>query len=987
MPQARTAHERLARARGRIGMSSMRSCPARAMAARMSRTVRTRWAHLHTFAAGGVPPRRARSVALSPYGDHVLAERRALVGRDPARHPAPAPRRAGARTASCSCATAPFVVPEPEYLAARVHGLEERRRHELRADRDRRRPARLPRLLEQGRRAPRQGRALHEQRRAVPDARALRRERRRRLRPRARRSSSSRRTTTPRSAASTATTTTASTPTTDGWVVRIVARAHRQPRQLHAADGHAAPTGSPIRRPRSACRCTGARASSSTPSGCGTSSCTTARAPRYALISSFESGPTLEPGSPSQLPSNARHRPFLTERSSSGRMPPMRFGLFMAPFHPTGQNPTLALERDLELIEHLDRLGFDEAWIGEHHSGGYEIIASPEVFIAAAAERTKHIRLGSGVNSLPYHHPLLLADRFVLLDHLTRGRAMLGCGPGQLTSDAHMLGIPADEQRPRMDEALDAIMALLRGEIVTMQTDWFTLQDARLQLQPYSEPNLEVAVAASISPTGAHRRRQARHRPAVDRGDDEAGLRRDRHALEDVERGRRAARPHRRPRASGASSGRCTSPRRRNRRARTSSTASCRSRTTSPTCCRPVRCAATPPQEIIDNVDEDGFAVIGTPDDAIAQDPGARRRVGRLRHVPAVRPRLGDARRDEAQLRAVRAVRDAALHGPARRGPQASCDWVTGSGGEFVDRAANAIMQAIADHAAEQAGELRVCARGQAAGGSCRRRKAAISPNFAARRGRLALGAALRMADMDDLIATGQFSALTRLSTEGAAVVPSAGLARAGVDRPARATRRLLAGADLHARRDRAVPARRDRPRRDRVVPERTVRRTRVQRGAPSSQRSSTTPAAARPARRDRPTDGGTQSDERHDHDDAARDPGARVARSRRDPALLRRPPRFRRRCSRYPAPRSARRDGVQIHFWLTDDADIPKETSCRIDVTGIDALYAEMQTAGVVHPNGPLQEQPWGIEGVRRARSATANLIKFGERVAPRDE
>src|SRR4029079_17052732 len=128
---------------------------------------------------------------------------------------------------------------------------------------------------------------------------------------------------------------------------------------------------------------------------------------------------------------------------------------------------------------------------------------SPEVFIAAAAERTKYIRLGSGVNSLPYHHPLLLADRFVLIDHLTRGRAMLGCGPGQLTSDAHMLGIPADRQRPRMHEALEAIMALLRGETVTMETDWFTLQDARLQLRPYSSPNLEVAVAASISPPGA----------------------------------------------------------------------------------------------------------------------------------------------------------------------------------------------------------------------------------------------------------------------------------------------------------------------------------------------------------------------------------------------------------------------------------------------------------------------------------------------------
>src|SRR5438876_7755246 len=137
---------------------------------------------------------------------------------------------------------------------------------------------------------------------------------------------------------------------------------------------------------------------------------------------------------------------------------PLRFGIFMAPFHPVGQNPTLALQRDLELIVHLDNLGFDEAWIGEHHSAGYEIIASPEVFIATAAERTKHLRLGTGVSSLPYHHPLMLADRMVLLDHLTKGRIMLGVGPGALPSDAFMMGIPVAAQRDRMEEALEAIL-------------------------------------------------------------------------------------------------------------------------------------------------------------------------------------------------------------------------------------------------------------------------------------------------------------------------------------------------------------------------------------------------------------------------------------------------------------------------------------------------------------------------------------------------
>jgi limonene 1,2-monooxygenase len=180
----------------------------------------------------------------------------------------------------------------------------------------------------------------------------------------------------------------------------------------------------------------------------------------------------------------------------------MRFGIFLAPFHPVTQDPHVALHRDLATIEWLDKLGYDEAWIGEHHSAGYEIIASPEVFIATAAERTRTIKLGTGVSSLPYHHPLILADRMVLLDHLTRGRVMFGVGPGALPSDAYMMGIDPVDQRRMMEESLEAILQLLRGETVTVETDWFTLKDARLQLLPYSQPCFEIAVAAMISPSG-----------------------------------------------------------------------------------------------------------------------------------------------------------------------------------------------------------------------------------------------------------------------------------------------------------------------------------------------------------------------------------------------------------------------------------------------------------------------------------------------------
>jgi limonene 1,2-monooxygenase len=181
----------------------------------------------------------------------------------------------------------------------------------------------------------------------------------------------------------------------------------------------------------------------------------------------------------------------------------LRFGIFLAPFHPAGENPTLALQRDLGLIEHLDHLGFDEAWVGEHHSAGSEIIASPEIFIAAAAERTRNIRLGTGVISLAYHNPLWVAERMVLLDHLTRGRVMLGVGPGSLPTDSAMIGLNPTQTRELLETNLDVVMRLLRtDEPVTVDTGTHKLFDARLHLRPYSDPHFDVAVAAVASPTG-----------------------------------------------------------------------------------------------------------------------------------------------------------------------------------------------------------------------------------------------------------------------------------------------------------------------------------------------------------------------------------------------------------------------------------------------------------------------------------------------------
>lgn len=179
----------------------------------------------------------------------------------------------------------------------------------------------------------------------------------------------------------------------------------------------------------------------------------------------------------------------------------LKLGLFIAPFHGLNENPTLCLERDLQLTQYAEEIGLSAVWFGEHHSGGYEIIMSPELMVAAAAQRTHRIRLGTGVISLPYHNPLTTANRITQLDHLTRGRLLFGAGPGLLSADAHMLGIDPRESRDKMNEGLNVIQRLLRGEWITEKTSWYDLRDAHCHLSPYSE-KLEMAVASTFSPNG-----------------------------------------------------------------------------------------------------------------------------------------------------------------------------------------------------------------------------------------------------------------------------------------------------------------------------------------------------------------------------------------------------------------------------------------------------------------------------------------------------
>ncbi|MGB0636326.1 MAG: LLM class flavin-dependent oxidoreductase [Gammaproteobacteria bacterium] len=182
----------------------------------------------------------------------------------------------------------------------------------------------------------------------------------------------------------------------------------------------------------------------------------------------------------------------------------MQFGVFIPPHHvPTNYNPTLALQQDIEIVKLLDNIGYDEAWFGEHHSGGVELINDPMLFIAHVAPQTRNLRLGTGVVSLPYHNPLWVADKLALLDHLTRGRVILGVGPGALASDAAMIGIKPSEQRDALDFDMDVLMHLLTSdEPISVETSRYKLVEARLQLDFYQEPHPPIVAAAVVSPSG-----------------------------------------------------------------------------------------------------------------------------------------------------------------------------------------------------------------------------------------------------------------------------------------------------------------------------------------------------------------------------------------------------------------------------------------------------------------------------------------------------
>jgi len=179
----------------------------------------------------------------------------------------------------------------------------------------------------------------------------------------------------------------------------------------------------------------------------------------------------------------------------------VEFGLFAMPEHFPWENWTLAFDRDIDTIVRAEQLGFEEFWIGEHHSGGYEPVPAPDLLLAKASGLTHRIRLGTGTVNLPYHDPFLVAERLAFLDHLTHGRLLYGLGAGALLSDRDLMKMDPEQSRPRMLEAMDVIERLFASrEPISHHGEFWQFENRRLQVPPY-QAHPPIAVAGL---TGTH---------------------------------------------------------------------------------------------------------------------------------------------------------------------------------------------------------------------------------------------------------------------------------------------------------------------------------------------------------------------------------------------------------------------------------------------------------------------------------------------------
>src|SRR5262245_1692190 len=190
----------------------------------------------------------------------------------------------------------------------------------------------------------------------------------------------------------------------------------------------------------------------------------------------------------------------------------MRFGLFMMPLHPPYRAFADAYDRDVAQIVLADRLGFDEAWVGEHLTERWENAPAPDLLIAKALALTERIKLGTGVTLLALHNPVYLAHRIAMLDHMARGRFQWGIGGGAIPTDLSLFGLDPVTLRERSAEVLDVVLELWasegqfkhHGTFFDIETPPFDLVKERgYYMKPYQRPHPPIAVAASTPTSGS----------------------------------------------------------------------------------------------------------------------------------------------------------------------------------------------------------------------------------------------------------------------------------------------------------------------------------------------------------------------------------------------------------------------------------------------------------------------------------------------------
>ena len=185
----------------------------------------------------------------------------------------------------------------------------------------------------------------------------------------------------------------------------------------------------------------------------------------------------------------------------------LRFGIFSVVDHYPAELPRTSGQLFGELLdqaEAAEQLGFDSFWVAEHHFHEYGAIPSPPIWLAAAAQRTRRIRLGAAVVVLPFRNPLQVAEDYAMVDVLSGGRLNLGAGSGYLRHEFEGFGVSLEDKRDRFDESLDIVLRAWSGERFSYDGRFHQIRDVRLNIVPVQRPRPPVWIAVLRNEAAPH---------------------------------------------------------------------------------------------------------------------------------------------------------------------------------------------------------------------------------------------------------------------------------------------------------------------------------------------------------------------------------------------------------------------------------------------------------------------------------------------------